>query len=113
MYSAGLNKNMTMISLHITSLSILSIILAATIVSVALTEFGSVSIAQGQANVTSSLTPEQKAAICDPNDTHVNATESRICGKPITPSGSTANANATSSSENNTSQSTILPSFIP
>ena len=105
---------MTMISLHITSLSILSIILTATIVSVALTEFGSVSIAQGQANVTSSLTPEQKAAICDPNDTHVNATESRICGKPVTPSGSTASANATtSSSQNNTSQSTILPSFIP
>ena len=70
--------------------------------------------ATGQANVTSSLPAEQKAAICDPNDTHVNATESRICGKPITPSGSTANANATTlSSENNTSQSTILPSFIP
>ena len=30
---------------------------------------------QGQANITSSLTPQQKAAMCNPNDTHINTTE--------------------------------------
>lgn len=55
---------MAMINLQITSLSIVSItiILAAYILSVALTEFGNSRIAQGQANniTSSSLTPEQK-----------------------------------------------------
>ena len=53
-------------------------------------------IAQGQGNLSSSLTPEQKAAICDPSDTHINATESKICGKPATPSSnSTSSENVT------------------
>jgi hypothetical protein len=97
---------MAILNLHIESVDIIYIttVLAASIVSlVALTESGSVSIAQGQANLTS-LTPDQKASICYPNDTHINTTESRICGKPITPSGT--------SSANNTSSS-ILPSVIP
>jgi hypothetical protein len=68
------------VNLHIASLNIISItiILAASIVSVALTEFGSIGIAQCQAN----LTPQQKAAIHDPNNPKlkfVNSTESRIC----------------------------------
>lgn len=44
-------------------------------------EFGSFGAAKGQAN--------QNAAICDPNDKSLNATESRICGVPKTTSSST------------------------
>ncbi|HJT49858.1 MAG TPA: hypothetical protein VJ729_16885 [Nitrososphaeraceae archaeon] len=43
-------------------------------------------IAHGQVNVTS-LTPEQKAAICNPSNPKlkvVNSTESKICGLPVT-----------------------------
>jgi hypothetical protein len=86
------------------SIIVISTIFAASIVT--LTGFGSVGIAQGQANPT--LTPEQKTGMCDPNDKFVNTTESRICGIPKTPASS---ANATTS-ENNTS-STISPSVIP
>ena len=92
-----------MINLHIASLSIISItiILAASIVSVALTEFGNFRIAQGQGNITSSLTPEQKAAICNPNNpklNFVNTTESRICGIPPTPTNTTTSSPPTASS---------------
>ena len=70
------------------------IILAASIVSVTLTGSGNFGTAQGQVNSTSELTPEQKAAICDPNNPsskldHVNTTESKICGLPVDPSGTT------------------------
>ena len=42
---------------------------------------------------------EQRAAICEPGDKHVNTTESKICGIPKhVPS----NATTTSSSEENT-----------
>jgi hypothetical protein len=71
------------------SLSLIAtiVILAVSIV-VALTDFGIFGIAQGQANDTS-LTPEQKDAICNPNNpasklNPVNTTESRICGIPKT-----------------------------
>ena len=59
------------------------IVLAATIVT--LTEFGNFGIAQGQGNLT--LTPQQKAAMCNPSNPKlkfVNGTESRICGIPKT-----------------------------
>jgi FlaG/FlaF family flagellin (archaellin) len=92
----------------------ITIILAASVASVVtLIEFGSAGTAQSQANPASSLTPQQKAAICDPNDTHVNATESRICGKPVTASGSSANATTTSSENNSTSSPSILPLLVP
>jgi hypothetical protein len=102
---------MAMVSLLIASLSIVSItiILAASILSVALTEFGNFGIAQGQGNnITSSLTPEQKAAICDPNNpklNFVNTTESRICGIPPTPTNATSAANTTTGTES--------PSIVP
>jgi hypothetical protein len=55
---------MAVVNLHIPSLSIISItiILAASIVSVALAEFGNFSMAEGQGNniTSSSLTPQQK-----------------------------------------------------
>jgi hypothetical protein len=87
-----------------TSLNVLTIviILAATIVT--LTEFGNFRIAQGQGNLTIgnlTLTPEQKDAICNPNNplsklNPVNTTESHICGLPVTvkPSNTTT-ANTT------------------
>jgi hypothetical protein len=75
-----------------TSLNVLTIviILAATIVT--LTEFGNFRIAQGQGNLTIgnlTLTPEQKDAICNPNNplsklNPVNTTESHICGLTTT-----------------------------
>jgi hypothetical protein len=83
------------------------IILAASIVSVTLTGSGNFGTAQGQVNSTSELTPEQKAAICDPNNPsskldHVNTTESKICGLPVDPSGT---ANTTTAAE--------APSAVP
>ena len=109
---SGRNKNMAMIDLRIPSISIISItiILAASILSVALTEFGNFRIAQGQGNnITSSLTPQQKAAICDPNNPKlkfVNSTESKICGIPPTPTNTT-------SSTANTTTGTQSPSIVP
>ena len=62
--------------------------------------FGTLNVAQGQAggggggNIT--LTPAQKAAMCDPNNPSlkfVNTTESHICGLPKSiPSNSTTSS---------------------
>jgi hypothetical protein len=82
----GLSKNMTKIDLQNISVRIMSIttIMAASIVLViTITEFGNFGIAYGQVNITS-LTPQQKAAICNPDDKSINATESKICGVPVT-----------------------------
>jgi hypothetical protein len=88
---------------------------------VALTGFGSVDIAQGQVNnSTSSLTPEQKAAICDPNNplsnlNPVNTTESKICGIPVTVrppiSNMTTADNTTTGTEAPTTGEEIPPSM--
>ncbi|HZA06206.1 MAG TPA: hypothetical protein VE619_00760 [Nitrososphaeraceae archaeon] len=113
------------------SLSGIVIILAAIVVMATLTQFGIFDIAQGQTNITSSLTPEQKAAICNPSDKTINSTESRICGVPVTVKPHVSSSNTTSAlptrrpttsatraaantttSENNTSPS-IIPSIIP
>jgi hypothetical protein len=97
-------------------LNVVSIILflAASILSaVTLTEFRDIGIAQGQGNniTSSSLTPEQKAAMCDPNNPSsmlksVNTTESHICGIPKTQS-----SNATSSG--NMTTCAEAPSAVP
>jgi hypothetical protein len=98
-------------------------VFASTIV-VTLTGFGSVDIAQGQVddNTTSSssLTPEQKDAICNPNNplsnlNPVNTTESKICGIPVTVrapiSNMTTGAEApTTGEETPPSASSIVPS---
>jgi cell division protein FtsN len=84
-------------------LSFLNILTMATILAsviVILTEFGSMISAQGQVNA-SSLTPEQKDAICNPNNpasklNPVNTTESRICGIPVTVKPHPSNATTTS-----------------
>jgi hypothetical protein len=88
------------------SIIVISTILAATIVT--LTGFGNFGIAQGQVNSTSELTPQQKAAICDPSNpklNFVNTTESRICGIPKTPTNTTSTANTTTGTE--------APSVVP
>ena len=72
----------------------ISVVFAATIVAV--TGFWSFRVAHGQGvNSTSSLTPQQKAAICSPNNpklNFVNTTESRVCGIPKTVQSNTSNA---------------------
>jgi hypothetical protein len=97
---------MEMIGLHKMYLTIISItIIFASMVLVTFPEFRSSAIAQGQgSNMTSpSLTPEQKAAMCDPNDKFVNDTESSVCGIPPTPTNTTTTssdaANTTTGAE--------------
>ena len=78
-----------------TSLSIVSImaILATSLAVVTLGEFGIFGIAQSQGNDTTSLlTPDQKAAICSSVGSHVNTTESRICGIPTSTENTTTGA---------------------
>jgi hypothetical protein len=65
------------------------------------------------------LTSQQKAAMCTPGDKHVNATESRLCGIPMTPSGNTTttSVNTTTTVGNtttagNTTASTVSPPFV-
>jgi hypothetical protein len=91
--------------MHIKKLLMLGTLTMVTILAsaiVILTEFGSriVSV-QAQVNA-SSLTPEQKDAICNPNSptsklNPVNTTESRICGIPVTVKPHPSNATAASS----------------
>jgi hypothetical protein len=77
--------------------------------------FGTLNVAQGQAggggsggggNIT--LTPAQKAAMCDPNNPSlkfVNTTESHICGIPKSPS-----PNSTAASQLPTPTTPSVPS---
>jgi hypothetical protein len=61
-------------------------------------------------NVAPQLTPEQKAAMCNPNDSSVNTTESHMCGIPRTlPSSSPPAANATTRAESPSSSSGPIP----
>jgi hypothetical protein len=105
-------KNMVMIGLLTMYMTIVSItvILAASILLVTLREFGNSGIAQGQGNnmTSQSLTPEQKAAMCDPNDKFVNDTESSVCGIPPTPRNTT-----TSSEAANTTTGAEAPQSAP
>jgi hypothetical protein len=85
-----------------TSLNTVSMIaiLVASLAVVTLGELGIFVIAQAQGNLTSSLTPEQKAAICSSVGSHVNTTESKLCGIPSTPSSNTTSSdNATTGAE--------------
>ena len=94
---------------------LMATILAVSVV-VALTVFGKFRTAQGQVNITSSLTPEQKDAICNPNNplsklNPVNTTESKICGIPVTVKPRISNmtsANTTTGTETETPPSTDL-----
>jgi hypothetical protein len=104
---------MAIISLHTVYLGTIaiSIILAANMILAIFTVVGNVGIAQGQGNNATSplLTPEQKAAMCNQNDTFVNDTESKICGIPPTPTNTTtSSANTTTGAE--APPSTLAPS---
>ena len=91
-----------------------------------LAELGTFSNAQGQGNQTQgnttggnvTLTPQQKDAICDPNNPEsklnpVNTTESKICGIPVTIKPSTSNATTPSSTTNTTTTGAQAPSSPP
>jgi hypothetical protein len=78
-------------------LNILTIVIILASATVTLTEVGNIVSAQGQGNLTAgniTLTPEQKAAMCDPNNPKlkiVNTTESKICGIPSNTTSTAAN----------------------
>jgi hypothetical protein len=40
---------------------------------------------------------QQKSSMCDPNDTSINSTESKICGVPATTGNATISSNVTTS----------------
>src|SRR5919202_4532338 len=91
------------------SVKCMSMIFAVTIAPLTgFANFG-IGIAQGQVNSTSSssLTPQQKAAMCNPNNpkiNFVNSTESEICGIPPTPT----NMSTTTPATNNNTRTTSL-----
>jgi hypothetical protein len=86
-----------------TSLTVVSVAVIL-VASLAVIEFG-IAQGQGQGNLTS-LTPEQKNAICSSVGSHVNSTESKICGIPTTPaSNTTSSENATTGPEAPTADS--------
>ena len=95
-------------------IAIIVILTASTVIT--LTDFGKFGVAQGQSNTTSpSSTPEQKAAICDPNNPSsrlnpVNTTESRICGIPVTVKPHPSNA---TSAGTETPSGSLAPSVVP
>src|SRR5919202_938060 len=96
-------------------LGILTMITILASVIVILTEFGSMMIsARAQVNA-SSLTPEQKDAICNPNNpasklNPVNTTESRICGIPKTVHTNSTSSNMTTGEEAPTTGEEAPPS---
>jgi hypothetical protein len=116
---------MGIINLQNISLGIVPIttIIAASIVSViAITGFGNFGIAKGQVSnstpsSSSSLTPEQKDAICNPNNpasklNPVNTTESKICGIPKTVKPHLSSSNMTTGAQAPPPTS-IAPSAAP
>jgi hypothetical protein len=95
---------MTKIHLQDISLGIIpiTIIIAASVVStIAVTEYASFGIAYSQVSnrtLSSSLTPQQKAAMCNPSNpklNFINTTESKICGIPPTSTNTTMPTNIT------------------
>ena len=72
-------------------------VISSLVVSLAL-ELGFANVSQ--ARTTPMVTPQQKAAICHPNDKFVNTTESIICGVPKStpPINSTSSTTTTASS---------------
>jgi len=99
--------------LPVVSILTTAIILASAIAT--LTEIGNIVSAQAQGNLTAgnvTVTPEQKAAMCAPNNPKlkiVNTTESKICGIP---SNTTSAANTTAGTETPPATSGV-PSITP
>src|SRR5919205_1198407 len=100
---------------YLSATSVSVILVVAIVIS---TGFGSVGIAQGQGNMTGgnvTLTPEQKDAICNPNNpasklNPVNTTESRICGIPKTVHTNSTSSNMTTGEEAPTTGEEAPPS---
>ena len=103
----------------ISIISVFAVVTATIIMFIGVANFGT---AQGQATAaddnsssssssSSSLTPEQRAAMCDPNSPSlkvVNTTESRICGIPKTVQPSIPNGTDTG-----TKSPSVLPTPPP
>jgi hypothetical protein len=85
-------------TINIQNISVTTIIAASIVLSITITELGNFGIAHGQVNITS-LTPQQKAAICNPNDKSINATESKICGVPVTVESPSNSSNMTTGAQ--------------
>ena len=100
-------------NIFIRIMSITTIIAASIILVILIREFENLGIAQGQvSNTTSSLTPQQKTAMCNPNNPKlkfVNSTESKICGIPRTSTNNTA----TTLTDNTTGRGTRTGNEIP
>jgi hypothetical protein len=105
---------------YLSAISVAIIVVAAIVIS---TGFRSVGIARGQGNLTNgnetignmTLTPEQKDAICNPNNplsrlNPVNTTESKICGIPKTLNATSTTSNTTTGEEAPPTSSSIAPS---
>ena len=94
-------------------MSITTIIAASIILVILITEFENFGIAQSQlSNTTSSLTPPQKAAMCNPNNPKlkfVNSAGSKICGILRT----STNNMATTLAANTTGMGTRTGNVIP
>src|SRR5918912_4645231 len=86
---------------YLSAISVSIILVSAIVISTGFVSVGI--IAHGQGNLTSgnvTLTPEQKDAICNPNNpasklNPVNTTESRICGIPKTVHTNSTSSNMT------------------
>jgi hypothetical protein len=109
--------------LVLSSLTLITILASAVII---LAEYGTFGNAQGQGNLTQgnvtagnvTLTPEQKDAICNPNNpasklNPVNTTESKICGIPVTLKPSTSNATTSSGTNMTTGEEAPSSSTSP
>ena len=105
---------------YLNAISVAIILVAAIVIS---TGFRSVGIVRGQGNLTNgnetignmTLTPEQKDAICNPNNplsrlNPVNTTESKICGIPKTLNATSTTSNTTTGEEAPPTDSSIVPS---
>jgi hypothetical protein len=104
-------------NIFIDIISITTIIRASIVLVILITEFENVGGAQGQAsNSTSSsipsLSPQRKAAMCNPNNPRlkfVNYIESKRCGIPSTPTSNTATTLAVNTTGRVTRTGTEIP----
>jgi hypothetical protein len=104
------------------SLSVLTVAIVFAATAVTLSKFQNSAIAQGQGNLAignQTITPQQRAATCNPNNpklNFVNTTESKICGIPKTitntTSANTTAANTTIGTQAPPSATSIAPSAV-
>jgi hypothetical protein len=85
----------------LSAISISLVFFAATIMTI--TEFGIFGVAHGQGSnsTATSLTPQQKSAICNPSNpklNFVNSTESKLCGIPKSVKSNMSNTTTSPSS---------------